>query len=237
MKLIYLYGRFFVDYFISSCTSFIVYTPFQSIILRAGYSKPKRSSSKVSCYVTCCMPLSPAPPSTHLWYAEQSQQIGHLYRRHRWGSAHHPRNDLSHLRLVAMVLGVVNVADGACNKEKKGEEQKGNQCQVPSNINILLYTFCFFNLRLSAVNCDLFHRLQTDSLLHAVKLQLLSVHLQYLFIFISHFPFMQWLLNTLFRFVRLYFIYFSHCFIILQWLELMKCSVKNVLFQLIIWQL
>lgn len=84
------------------------------------------------------MPPSLTPPPTYLWYAEQSQQIGHLYRRHRRGSAHHPRNDLSHLRLVAMVFGVVDVADGACKKERR--EQKGNQCQVQSNINILLYT-------------------------------------------------------------------------------------------------
>lgn len=144
MKLIYLYGRYFVDYFIFSCTSFIVYTPFQSIILPAGYTKPKCISSKVSCYVTCCVPLSPAPPSTHLWYAEQSQQIGHLYRRHRWGSAHHPRNDLSHLRLVAMVFGVVNVADGACNKERKGKNKK--EISVKCQATLIYYYILFVSL-------------------------------------------------------------------------------------------
>lgn len=103
-----------------------------------------KNASKVSCYVTCCVPLSPAPPSTHLWYAEQSQQIGHLYRRHRRGSAHHPRNDLSHLRLVAMVLGVVNVADGACNKERKGKNKK--EISVKCQATLIYYNILFVSL-------------------------------------------------------------------------------------------
>lgn len=39
------------------------------------------NSSKAACYVAFCVPLLTCN-FTYLWYTEQSQQIGHLYRRH-----------------------------------------------------------------------------------------------------------------------------------------------------------
>lgn len=92
------------------------------------------NTDTAACYVAFCVPLL-GYNTTYLWYAEQSQQIGHLYRRHWRGSTHYPRNDLSHLRLVAMIFGVVNVANGTC-KESKSE--RANQCQVPNSIYFLL---------------------------------------------------------------------------------------------------